>query len=688
MQSSGSHPQEDSDRAIREQSPAPSSEGLPLHETHPAGASPNPSKARTSQGPVLGLSQAADWIGVSHMVLRAALRNGRVGLLAGIRSGRSVRLVRVSDLLELFPTASPKTPAPACPDTQLCESDWSSDLRPLEPREPGGASSSATSPPSHAVSVEGTHGLMGRGPTGKPVTDSTENLRQQLDRTRADVIAARESNERLRQELLDSGEAIRGWIGQGSAGSQGFVSAPTISSYGTDASSTGGSDRRRGDHRTASGFRAARLEEQVRESDSDDSTVSQPGAKAGGAEPLHDGPRTTGEVFEGTASRAPLGGMAHPVESDTLMGPPQAKHASHPNPSILAHRVGLTVGVLLIGGALLSGSGIVGGLGWVKNGGEPNSDARVDPPAMGKGSLSVPALEQEHHSPLLMGPDSLGPDDEARMPTDEQLAALFGVIDLNPDSGVQTAPLGRAEPTPTENPIPDEPPLAHPEQDRAVLPELNQANVGPPGAPVLQEGPTPVARVIPGNSVLPIQTEANHEHGGVPCMYFSQTQLGSDLRLLLGPCQGRWSPSLSAVRATNHSSDHHTCRHHSFFQEVLGGDLDRAREQALVAVQSGFLPPMLRMRIERSAAALLRAEVPNWIESGFESGQLGEGHRISASEGGEGTANKKVSLWTVHSWVRYVDFAGVEVRREFQLDLHMRDGPSGDSLIKLSWIGE
>jgi hypothetical protein len=197
-------------------------------------------------------------------------------------------------------------------------------------------------------------------------------------------------------------------------------------------------------------------------------------------------------------------------------------------------------------------------------------------------------------------------------------------------------------------------------------------------APQAPHAPAPPMSVPPGSAVLFSALAApEHVPEGVVCLYFALTRPGMEGRELIGPCQGTWSPGLGAVLATHRRGERATCRHHDFFDSVLEGSMERAREQARVARAEGWLPPLLRLRVERSAASLLREQVPVWIESGFEAGVLGGGHRIEVLS--------SAGYWRVHSWVRYLDFAGVEIQRRFQLSLALGDGPRGDSLLQLKW---
>jgi len=300
----------------------------------------------------------------------------------------------------------------------------------------------------------------------------------------------------------------------------------------------------------------------------------------------------------------------------------------------------LVAGIALVGAGLLGGRGIVDGLGWGQGGSEPRDPALADAK-----TGSVPGRQGSEAGGQL---SPQGPS---------QQAGVLGVLKA-----------GRAPADPFSTPV-------------AEAPEVHQpgASHSPPeAAPVRMSQPPGLADLSGASSAAVLGA------GGEVCMYFPLTRAGMEGRELLGPCQGAWSASLGGIVATHRRSfaggEHATCRHHSFFDQALGGSLERARDQARVASIEGWLPPLLLLRVERCAAELLREEVPVWMESGFESGLLGEGHTIEPLDGPD--------QFLVQSWVRYLDFAGVEINRRFQLALALGDGPRGDSLLRLEWADD
>jgi len=170
------------------------------------------------------------------------------------------------------------------------------------------------------------------------------------------------------------------------------------------------------------------------------------------------------------------------------------------------------------------------------------------------------------------------------------------------------------------------------------------------------------------------------DSGAPPCAYYPLTRPGSELRSLLGPCSGPWSESHSATAGIHRRGQNAYCRHHWFFVRTLGDSLARAREVAAFSEREGLVPPLVKLRVDRSGAAFLRRRVPAWLESGFEAGLASQagGHRLLSL--GEGDA------WEITSWVRYLDEGGVEHHRPFRLQLELADGPLGDRLSAFEWL--
>jgi hypothetical protein len=219
------------------------------------------------------------------------------------------------------------------------------------------------------------------------------------------------------------------------------------------------------------------------------------------------------------------------------------------------------------------------------------------------------------------------------------------------------------------------------QEPEVVAPDEVVASDEVAAPPLALDRPATPMVVAPGSAILAVSMAQPEGQGmGKGCLYFAVTRPGMEGRELIGPCQGVWSPSLGAVAASHHRGEHWSCRGHDHFDRTLDGSMVRAREMAMVAKAEGLLSPLLSLRVERSAASMLREEVPVWIQSGFESGLLGVGHIVEPMT----TADH----WMVQSWVRYLDFAGVEIRRRFRLSMALGDGPRGDVLLSLQWEEE
>ncbi|HIK62232.1 MAG TPA: hypothetical protein EYF98_16265 [Planctomycetes bacterium] len=553
-----------------------------------------PTPSHPEPGEVLSLAEAAAWVGVGHLALRTGLDVAEVQLLAGMRGGRALRLVRVCDLRAAFPAVGHK-PSPGA--------EWFTEVRPEE--EVPGALLAGLSrlrpaagdrPAPFIKPTDQDFAPQEAQGTDEPASRETSRyLRQQLDRTRAEVTVTKEENSRLKHELLSSADAVKKWL---DCVRDDAVKAapPTLETEGLEAA-----------------------------------------------------PPTL--ETEGVEVDSPRPSVA-PVTRQSL---PPARHKALESAS-WQHRFSLVVGVVLVLVGLIGGSGIVGGLGWGKRGpaserhDAPEQQAQMvvtrsdqsqtDAPAGGGKVVTVPQSTDREPEPL--------EEAEWQGPSDMALIALFnaGILDVEPSTDPEVA-------APEETPAP----------------------------PLVAVRSAPPMMVAPGSAILAAPLAQSGEQGaGESCLYFALTRSGMEGRELIGPCQGVWSPRLGAVMASHHRDDHWSCRGHDHFDRTLDGSMVRAREMAMVAKAEGLLSPLLSLRVERSAASMLREEIPVWIQSGFESGLLGVGHIVEPMA----TADH----WMVHSWVRYLDFAGVENQRRFRLSLALGDGPRGDFLLSLQWEEE
>ena len=156
------------------------------------------------------------------------------------------------------------------------------------------------------------------------------------------------------------------------------------------------------------------------------------------------------------------------------------------------------------------------------------------------------------------------------------------------------------------------------------------------------------------------------------CSWFSRTQSGSDLREILGPCEGPWNPDLQAVSGIHVHEGERYCRHHLFFGRRLGGALAEQRDIARFQAREGHLAPLMKMRVDRAAQHEVRGRTGGWLTSGFE-----------ALDGHSWTQGDAENVWVLESWVHLVD-AGA--RRHFRLRMVISDGATGDYTQSFDWL--
>jgi hypothetical protein len=525
---------------------------------------------------VLSLAEAAAWVGIGHLALRAALDAAEVQLIGGMRRGRALRLVRVCDLRVVFPAVA-TTPSPGadwftevCPEDEVPGAlfDGLSRLRP--------SAGGPLAPPSPLADQE-SDGGSSRKTVDASSGGAARYKGHEPDRTGAEVAVTEDGNAPLKRERLSSADAVKVWL------------------------------------------------DCVR----DDSPGKIPPAVAPVAAPAAALEVAPADAYCPTAS--PVGSRPAP---NVL--------AKVPSGTSWQNRLTPILGGLLVVGGLVAGSGLVGGMGWGQR--EPVAD---------RAPASVPQTPADASQNPWASSDSSAQDLGA--PFGAPLAGLAPVL---PGSwgGPSSQELFEA------GMLGMEPMMAAP-----------TAVADPPLAPSF---PAPPMVVAPGSAILGTSL-GESEEVGVSCLYFAVTRPGMESRELIGPCHGAWSPRLGAVTASHHRGEHSVCRGHDHFDRTMGGSIVRAREMAMVAKSEGLLSPLLSLRVERSAASMLREEVPVWIQSGFEAGLLGVGHIVEPME--------TTDHWRVRSWVRYMDFAGVEMRRNFELLLALGDGPRGDVVLSLEW---
>lgn len=202
-------------------------------------------------------------------------------------------------------------------------------------------------------------------------------------------------------------------------------------------------------------------------------------------------------------------------------------------------------------------------------------------------------------------------------------------------------------------------------KDEAPLIEASTARVVKVPAPVEvaaeEEGPHGPGRSMASASLAP-------RFAGTACTWWAMTQPGADLRPVLGPCKGPWDDSQEAVVGLHRDGSQALCSHHLRFVRELGGDLEAELASALAAREGGLPPPLLAMRIDGAARALIRERVGRWLESGFETGR---DHQLT-SLGGD--------RWGLRTWVVAAQEDGDLARLRVELELSLADGPHQDTL--------
>jgi hypothetical protein len=156
------------------------------------------------------------------------------------------------------------------------------------------------------------------------------------------------------------------------------------------------------------------------------------------------------------------------------------------------------------------------------------------------------------------------------------------------------------------------------------------------------------------------------------CTWFAKTQRGSDLRQVLGPCEGPWNPEQGVVSGIHVHQGERYCRHHLFFGRRLGGALAEQRDIARFQAREGHLAPLMTMRLDRAAKQVVRGRTGGWLTSGFE-----------ALDGHKWTRGEKDGVWVLDSWAHLVD-AGK--RRHFRLQMQIADGATGDFAQSFDWL--
>lgn len=191
-------------------------------------------------------------------------------------------------------------------------------------------------------------------------------------------------------------------------------------------------------------------------------------------------------------------------------------------------------------------------------------------------------------------------------------------------------------------------------------------------ATAASDTPAPSGPQVPADQKVaaPVST-------GEPCEMFLLTAEGQPLREVLGPCLGSWNPAEKAIAGVHRQDSKHWCLHHTVIARDLGGSIVRAKEIAEFAEKDGLVPPLLQLRVNRTAATFLEARTGTWIESGFESGS-GSDHRTIRLVGRD--------RWKLESWVRLPLPDGTAQRREFRMQVELNGSEWLDRELDFEWV--
>ncbi|MDG1490296.1 MAG: hypothetical protein P8R43_00300, partial [Planctomycetota bacterium] len=120
--------------------------------------------------------------------------------------------------------------------------------------------------------------------------------------------------------------------------------------------------------------------------------------------------------------------------------------------------------------------------------------------------------------------------------------------------------------------------------------------------------------------------------GTTVCAYRGAGLGSAELQFVLGGCFGERLSDGAGVLATDRVLGVACCKHHAAVQRLRrptagARALDIARQEAELAVQEGFLPPMLELRAERAGILFARHLAGEWRASGFDGAVEGRVHR-------------------------------------------------------------
>lgn len=167
-----------------------------------------------------------------------------------------------------------------------------------------------------------------------------------------------------------------------------------------------------------------------------------------------------------------------------------------------------------------------------------------------------------------------------------------------------------------------------------------------------------------------------------PCAFaegLADPERRDELLSALGPCIGAHGED-GVPTGTHRVGGVNCCAHHAFVERMTRASRDESAlrgivEEASIAREDGQVPPLLRLRAERSALHFLRRLAGRWASAGIDDGSMG--HRWTVP----GSDPSRVQLT---SWIR-LDESGEPYR--FELEIELLDGARGDALRDFRWLG-
>lgn len=167
-----------------------------------------------------------------------------------------------------------------------------------------------------------------------------------------------------------------------------------------------------------------------------------------------------------------------------------------------------------------------------------------------------------------------------------------------------------------------------------------------------------------------------------PCAFavgLADPERRGELLHALGPCIGAHGED-GAPTGTHRVGGVNCCAHHAFVERMTRASRDASAlrgiiDEARVARDDGQIPPLLRLRAERSALQFLRRLAGTWASAGIDDGSMG--HRWTSS-------NSDPARVRMASWIR-LDESGKSY--EFEMEIELSDGARGDILLAFEWAG-